>query len=198
MTYQELYQLARQRLQKAGVDSPGVDAALLTQGFLNLTRTGLALHGEETPTPEQEAAFLQAVEQVRSALETYCTMEITRTHTSRKAKRLFRELRFNMEEMKEILDTTQSIQDFCTYDFQFHVAVVRYLENQQFSAIFDTFMYRMQRLAQMSLSHPGRMEDTYNEHLAILEAMEAGDTAHIYDITLRHMDVPRGINLEDL
>ena len=63
MTYQELYQLARQRLQKAGVDSPGVDAALLTQGFLNLTRTGLALHGEETPTPEQEAAFLQAVEE---------------------------------------------------------------------------------------------------------------------------------------
>ena len=54
MTCQELYQLARQRLQKAGVDSPGVDAALLTQGFLNLTRTGLALHGEETPTPEQE------------------------------------------------------------------------------------------------------------------------------------------------
>ena len=51
MTCQELYQLARQRLQKAGVDSPGVDAALLTQGFLNLTRTGLALHGEETPTP---------------------------------------------------------------------------------------------------------------------------------------------------
>ena len=63
MTCQELYQLARQRLQKAGVDSRVLDAALLSLGFLNLTRTGLALHGEETPTPEQEAAFLQAVEE---------------------------------------------------------------------------------------------------------------------------------------
>ena len=42
------------------------------------------------------------------------------------------------------------------------------------------------------------MKDTYDEHLAILNAMEQGDIAHIYDITLRHMDVPRGINLEDL
>lgn len=136
--------------------------------------------------------------QVRSALETYCTMEIARTSTSKKAKRLFSELHFIMEEMKEILDHSQSIQDFCTYDFQFHTSIIHYLENEQFSAIFDTFMYRMQRLAQMSLSHPGRMKDTYDEHLAILNAMEAGDLNHIYDITLRHMNVPRGINLEDL
>ena len=59
-------------------------------------------------------------------------------------------------------------------------------------------MYRMQRLAAMSLSHKGRMKDTYQEHLAILQAMESGDVSHIYEITLRHMDVPRGINLEDL
>lgn len=136
--------------------------------------------------------------QVRSALETYCTMEIARTSTTKKAKRLFSELHFIMEEMKEILDNSQSIQDFCTYDFQFHTSIIHYLENEQFSAIFGTFMYRMQRLAQMSLSHPGRMKDTYDEHLAILNAMEAGDLNHIYDITLRHMNVPRGINLEDL
>ena len=136
--------------------------------------------------------------QVRSALETYCTVEITRTSTTKKAKRLFSELHFIMEEMKEILENSQSIQDFCTYDFQFHTSIIHYLENEQFSAIFDTFMYRMQRLAQMSLSHPGRMKDTYDEHLAILNAMETGDMTHIYDITLRHMNVPKGINLEDL
>lgn len=136
--------------------------------------------------------------QVRSALETYCTMEIARNCNSRRAKQLFRELGSIMEEMKKILDTTQSIQEFSDFDFQFHTAVIRYLDNRQFSAIFDTFMYRMQRLAAMSLSHKGRMKDTYQEHLAILQAMESGDVAHIYEITLRHMDVPKGINLEDL
>ena len=56
----------------------------------------------------------------------------------------------------------------------------------------------MRRLAALSLSHKGRMEDTYQEHMAILDAMKRGDTEHIYEITLKHMEIPRGINLEDL
>ncbi len=28
------------------------------------------------------------------------------------------------------------------------------------------------------------MEDTYQEHMAILDAMKRGDTEHIYEITL--------------
>lgn len=36
------------------------------------------------------------------------------------------------------------------------------------------------------------------EHQAILDAMKNGDTEHIYEITMIHMDRPRGINLEDL
>lgn len=61
MTCRELYLLARRRLQQAGVDSPGVDAALLTEKFLGLDRRGLALHGEEPASPQQEKCFLQAV-----------------------------------------------------------------------------------------------------------------------------------------
>ena len=63
MTCRELYLLARRRLGGAGVDSPGADAAALAQRFLGLDRAGLALHGEEAPPPQQEAAFLQAVEE---------------------------------------------------------------------------------------------------------------------------------------
>ena len=59
-------------------------------------------------------------------------------------------------------------------------------------------MYRMRRLAEISLSHKGRMKNTYEEHLAILNAMKSGDTENIFDVTLKHMETPRGINLEDL
>ena len=194
LSYQEIYSETKPPRGVGIPPTPFRDAIhrLVQEGYIDIIPSkGFRLH--QLTKQDVVETF-----QVRSALETYCAMEITRAYTSRRAKRLFRELHFNMEEMKEILETTQSIQDFCTYDFQCHVEIVRYLENRQFSDIFDTFMYRMQRLALMSLSHPGRMEDTYREHLAILETMEAGDTAHIYDITLRHMDVPRGINLEDL
>ena len=60
------------------------------------------------------------------------------------------------------------------------------------------FLYRMQRLAALSLSHEGRMQDTFLEHQAILDTMKRGDTEHIYEVTLQHMEKPREINLEDL
>ena len=194
LSYHEIYSETKLSRELGISRTPFRDAIhrLVQEGYIDIIPSkGFRLH--QLTRQDVTETF-----QVRSALETYCTMEITRTFASKKAKRLFSELHFIMDEMKEILEVSQSIQDFCTYDFQFHISIVHYLENQQFSAIFDTFMYRMQRLAQMSLSHPGRMKDTYDEHLAILNAMEQGDTAHIYDITLRHMDVPRGINLEDL
>lgn len=136
--------------------------------------------------------------QVRSALECYCTFQIARDVDNKKAKKLFKELHFIMENMKEILDTTQSIEDFSEYDFQFHTKIISYVENEQFSSIFDTFMYRMQKLAALSLAHKGRMKTTYDEHLAILRTMEDGDEKHIYEVTLQHMETPREINLEDL
>ena len=30
------------------------------------------------------------------------------------------------------------------------------------------------------------------------DAMKSGDVEHIYDITIQHMERPKGINLEDL
>lgn len=61
MTCRELYLQARQRLQQAGVDSPGVDAALLAERFLGLDRRGLALHGEEEAPSSKAQAFLAAL-----------------------------------------------------------------------------------------------------------------------------------------
>lgn len=63
MTYRQLYLNARQELTDHGIDSPGTDTCALTEHFFGLDRPGLALHGEESPLPRQEAAFLQAVEE---------------------------------------------------------------------------------------------------------------------------------------
>lgn len=136
--------------------------------------------------------------QVRSALEGYCSTQIAREAGTRKAKRLFKELDRIMEKLKEVMETSRSIPEFCEYDFQFHTRIVDYLGNEQFSTIFASFMYRMTRLAEMSLAHRGRMQETYDEHMAILDTMKAGDTAHINEVTMRHMERPLGINLEEL
>ena len=87
--------------------------------------------------------------QVRSALETYCTVQICKEFSSRKAKKLFKDLDWIMECMKDIMETTHSIKEFSEYDFQFHTKIIDYLENIQFSNVFAMFMYRMKRLAEL-------------------------------------------------
>ena len=63
MTYRELYLAARKLLSDNGIEDPGTDSLLLAETFLGKDRTGLTLHGEETPAPEQEAAFWIAVKE---------------------------------------------------------------------------------------------------------------------------------------
>lgn len=136
--------------------------------------------------------------QIRSALESYCTLQLAKSHDSERARKIFHDLRWIMQMQKQCLDTTQSIPEFCKYDFEFHTTIIQSLENNQFISTFGTYMYRMRKLAEQSLSRPGRMKDTYYEHMAILENMEAGNTQEIYEITLRHMIIPQIINLEEL
>lgn len=139
--------------------------------------------------------------QIRTALETYCTMQIARDVKEKNNANLrpfFKELGWLMENMKEVMENDQGIDEFCEYDFRFHRKIIDYLENEQFSSVFASFLYRMKRLAKLSLQHEGRMAQTVEEHQAILDSMKNGDTEHIYEITMVHMDRPRGINLEDL
>lgn len=193
-SYQEIYSETKISKELGISRTPLRDAIhrLAQEGYIDIIPSkGFQIH--QLSKKDVDETF-----QIRSALECYCAFQIAKDASSPKAKQLFKELTSIMKELKKILDTTQSIEDFCEYDFQFHTKIIEYLENQQFSAVFGTFMYRMRKLATLSLEHKGRMLDTYNEHTAILKAMESGDTEHIYEITLRHMDTPRGINLEDL
>ena len=87
-------------------------------------------------------------------------------------RKAFKELDWIMECMNDIMETTHSIKEFSEYDFQFHTKIIDYLENEQFSNVFAMFMYRMKRLAELSLAHKGRMEQTYEEHMAIFGLYE--------------------------
>ncbi len=59
-TPRQLYLWCKALLQGAGIENPGMEAALLCESFLSLDRAGLALHGEEPcPGPCREA-FMRA------------------------------------------------------------------------------------------------------------------------------------------
>lgn len=194
LSYQKIYSETKLAKELGISRTPFRDAIhrLAQEGYIDIIPSkGFTLH--QLTKKDVDETF-----QVRSALETYCTFQISKQADTMNAKNLFLELDLIMENLRRILETTQSIEEFSEYDFQFHTKIVQYLENEQFVSIFATFMYRMKKLAVLSLSHEGRMQNTYDEHLAILNAMKRGDTENIYEITLNHMDTPRDLNLEDL
>ena len=194
LNYQNIYSETRLAKELGISRTPFRDAIhrLAQEGYIDIIPSrGFCLH--QLTRKDVIETF-----QTRSALEAYCTVEIARQYSSPKARCLFQQLHQLMEQMTTIKESTKSIPEFFHYDLEFHTAIIHYSDNQQFISLFDRFLYRMQRLASLSLSHPGRMEDTCREHLDILHAMENGDIRNIYEITLRHMEVPRQINLEDI
>jgi len=189
-SYQEVYSETKLSKELGISRTPLRDAVhrLAQEGYIDIIPSkGFMLH-------QMNRKDVNETFQVRSALETYCTVQISKASSTRKAKKLFKELDWIMECMNDIMETTHSIKEFSEYDFQFHTKIIDYLENEQFSNVFAMFMYRMKRLAELSLAH----KQTYEEHMAILDCMKNGDTFHIYEITLKHMETPRDINLEDL
>ena len=193
-SYQEIYS-ETQTAKEIGISrTPLRDAIhrLAQEGYVDIIPSkGFRLH--QLTKKDVEDTF-----QIRSALESYCTLKIAEEYQTRKAKKLFRELRSIVSCMQDISRTTKDIAEFSEYDFKFHRLIIEYVENEHFSSTFETFFYRITSLANLSLSHEGRMDETCQEHTRILEAMESGNTEHVYLITLEHMDRPRNINLTDL
>lgn len=136
--------------------------------------------------------------QIRSAIEGYCTLQITKDHQTPQAQALFTALEGLLSKQEAIFQSTQDIAEFVAYDNKFHTKIVAYMNNETFNALFGSYLFQIKRLAMLSLAHPGRMEETLREHAALLKTMQAGNVSDIYFVTMRHMETPEGMNLSDL
>lgn len=194
LSYNKIYSETRLSKELGISRTPFRDAVhrLVQEGYIDIIPSkGFQLH--QLSKKDVIETF-----QIRSALEGYCTVEIAKSISTVKAKKLLSELENLMQHMEKIMNTSHSIENFIEYDFQFHKKIINYIGNSQFSSIFDSYMYRMQRLAALSLAHKHRMEDTCREHTAIFHTMSVGNVEQVYEVTLQHMNTPKGINLEDL
>ena len=121
-SYQEVYSETKLSKELGISRTPLRDAVhrLAQEGYIDIIPSkGFMLH-------QMNRKDVNETFQVRSALETYCTVQICKEFSSRKAKKLFKDLDWIMDCMKNV------------------------------------------------------------------------DTSRIYEITLKHMETPRDINLEDL
>lgn len=136
--------------------------------------------------------------QIRTAIEGFCALLIAREHNKPRARETINQLENYLNLQKELSQTTQDIQAFYEADQKFHLTIVDYAGNSEFSKLFRNYLYRIKKLALHSLQHPGRLQATMQEHIDIFNAISTGSISDVYAATLVHMENPSNINLEDL
>lgn len=135
--------------------------------------------------------------QMRTALEGYCANLIASKQNTPQGKEILTILKKNIDTQKEIWLMHGSINEFVEVDNQFHISLVGFADNRIFNEIFHNHMHRIKNLARHSLSHDNRMENTIQEHMEMWEAMHAGDFVRTQKATIRHMESPKYINLDE-
>lgn len=131
--------------------------------------------------------------QTRCAIEGYCTLMITKEITTKRAQQWILQLKELIGQMEQCVSAVNDLNHFSTIDQQFHSIVVEYAKNESFNLLFHQYMYRIRTIAIQSLEEAGRPQSAIQEHKSILTAMENGDTEHIYDITIHHLEKPKEI-----
>lgn len=135
--------------------------------------------------------------QIRCALEGFCTHVIANEIESQKAQQLIENMNKFLELMKKAKDYDDSHKAFMDYDHKFHLALINYLDNREFSQTFQRLMYLIHLTTSSALSVPGRIDSTVDEHEQYFNHLKAGDGDTAYSILVKHLMMPLNMNIVD-
>ena len=83
-------------------------------------------------------------------------------------------------------------------DTKFHEALYKASRNDRLITILSNLREQIQRFRLTSLSSPGRMRQSFDEHRAIIEMLEARDIAAVRHLATEHIENAENVLLEAL
>lgn len=83
-------------------------------------------------------------------------------------------LKGKIEEMK-IASDEASVEKMSKLNSEFHSIIVCGAGNEELKRVISSLSEKLYRVRILSISYPGRLKDSYNEHLSIYEAIERKD-----------------------
>lgn len=135
--------------------------------------------------------------QIRCAIEGFCTHVIANEIESKKGEQLIKDLNKLLVHMKKTKDSNDWNKAFMDYDHKFHLLLINYVDNNEFSQIFQRLMYLIHLTTSTSLSVPGRIESTLDEHEQYFHYLKAGDGDTAYSILVKHLMMPLNMHIVD-
>jgi DNA-binding GntR family transcriptional regulator len=83
-------------------------------------------------------------------------------------------------------------------DTKFHEAIYRASRNQRLFTIINNLREQIQRFRTQSLSYPGRMNQSLDEHRSIVEAIQSRDTALARQVAQEHIENAENSMIESM
>jgi len=133
--------------------------------------------------------------QIRCAIEGFCTHIIASEVESEKGQKLINNLSHLLELQEISSKSNNSLKDFMEYDHEFHLALVNYVDNKEFSQTFQRSMYQIHLTTTTALSFPKRTEDTLNEHKQFFFHLKSGDGDSAYHVLINHLMMPLNMHI---
>lgn len=144
-----------------------------------------------------EEDILEAQE-VRASIETFSLLKIMVNINSDNSKKLLIDLENCLKKQRQYKDLHDP-DAFAEEDLYFHKRIVDSSNNTAFSQMFKKYVSQIKRLSiQAFKSKEDRLEQTYNEHLNIFNAMKSGDLALAMKVCLTHINATLSINMANI
>lgn len=141
-----------------------------------------------------EKDMLESI-QVRCAIEGFCTFFVSAELQTEKGQAFLREMHRSLEQMEQTMHAENGLDEFIRSDHQFHLCLVNYVHNEEFSNLFQRLMYSIQLTSKKALAMEGRIEGTFREHQEYLRLLENGSTAEAYKCMIEHLKMPLNMNI---
>lgn len=133
--------------------------------------------------------------QIRCALEGFCVQYISSESGTKKYNSLINKLTAALTKMEQSIDAADFPKSFIKYDHEFHLLLIRYVNNQEINQLFRKSMYLIELTSAASLSVPGRAETTLQEHQEILACLLRGDGDAAYRFMIAHLMLPLNMKM---
>lgn len=134
--------------------------------------------------------------QIRCAIEGFCTHCLASNINTPKAQKILRELENTLDLQVKSTQNDSSdgnYEDFINYDHQFHLLLVKYINNDEVNHIYQRLMYLIKLTSQSALEVEGRVADTLEEHKRYFDRLKAGDGDTAYRILISHLTMPLNV-----
>ena len=128
--------------------------------------------------------------QIRCAIEGFCVHLIASQPSEKRCQKLLKDMERSLARQKKALDSPNTRNSFIEEDHRFHLLLVHYADNDEFSHLFQRLMYMIHLTTANALAIDGRAQATYDEHEELYRSLKDEDGDKAYRILIAHLLMP--------